>query len=210
MSQTTPRIVRDRRVLTRGIRFALASCAVLLVLALALYILLREYNAPQSVLFGLLDLFVVTFASLVLTFFTGALLYDYQLERAQEENARLVARLLRTELSGLLRLLDEANAVEVRLSGTGETLAVVPSRLETLILTDATRGGFFDPEGAAVAMRLLGNVAARRVLVHDLLLPRLLSDEPEVPRALVRRIEDLRWAIVRDLTALQGLVAESP
>ena len=210
MSRTTPRIVRDPRVLTRGLRFSLAAGAVLLILALALYILLREYNAPQSVLFGLLDLFVVTFASLVLTFFTGALLYDYQVERSQAENARLVTRLLKTELAGLLDLLDEANAVKVRLTGTGETETVVPSRLETLILTNATREGFFDSEGAATSIRLLGNVAARRVLVHDLLLPRLLSDDPEVPRALVRRIEDLRHAIVRDVIALQSLVSQTP
>lgn len=197
-------------MLSRGLRFSLAAGGVLLVLALALYILLREYNAPQSVLFGLLDLFVVTFASLVLTFFTGALLYDYQLERNQAEKVRLVARLLGIELTGILNLLDEANAVEVRLSGTtGGTETVVLSRLETLILTDATREGFFDSEGAATSMRLLANVAARRVLVHDLLLPKLLSDDPEVPRALVRRIEDLRRAIIRDVVALQGLVAES-
>lgn len=197
-------------MLSRGLRFSLAAGAVLVVLAMALYILLREYNAPQSVLFGLLDLFVVTFASLVLTFFTGALLYDYQVERNQAEKTRLVTKLLEIELSGLLRLLDEANAVEVRLTGTGETGTVVLSRLETLILTDATREGFFDSEGAATSMRLLGNVAARRILVHDLLLPKLLSDDPEVPRALVRRIEDLRHAIVRDLSVLQGFVSPGP
>ncbi len=45
-------------MLFTGLRFTLAAGAVLLVLAL--YILLREYNAPQSVLFGLPDLFVVT------------------------------------------------------------------------------------------------------------------------------------------------------
>ncbi len=81
---------------------------------------------------------------------------------------------------------------------------MVPSRLETLILTDATREGFFGSEGSAMSMRLLGNVAARRVLVHDPLLPKLLSDEPEVPRALVRKIDDLRHATIRDLTALKA------
>lgn len=161
-------------------------------------------------MFGLLDLFVVTFASLVLTFFTGALLYDYQVETSRAENPRLVTRLLRTELAGLLDLLDEANAVEVRPTGTGETETVVPSRLETLILTNATREGFFGSEGAATSIRLLGNVAARRVLVHDLLLPKLLSsDDPEAPRALVRRIEDLRHDIIRAVTVLESLVSHS-
>lgn len=41
-------------MLHRGLRFSLAAGTVLLVLALALYILLREYNAPESVEFGLL------------------------------------------------------------------------------------------------------------------------------------------------------------
>ena len=195
-------------MLTRGLRFSLAAGAMLLVLALVLYILLREYNAPQSVLFGLLDLFLVTFASLVLTLFTGALLYDYQLERGQAEKARLVARLLRTELAGLLDLLDEAHAVNVRISGTGETETVVPSRLETLILTAATREGFFDSEGTAISMRLLRYVAERNALVHDLLLPALLSEAPEVPRPLVRRVESLRQVTVQDATALRKHVFE--
>ena len=195
-------------MLTRGLRFSLAAGAMLLVLALVLYILLREYNAPQSVLFGLLDLFLVTFASLVLTLFTGALLYDYQLERGQAEKARLVARLLRTELAGLLDLLDEAHAVNVRISGTGETETVVPSRLETLILTDATREGFFDSEGTAISMRLLRYVAERNALVHDLLLPALLSEAPEVPRPLVRRVESLCQVTVQDATALREHVFE--
>ncbi len=86
---------------------------MLLVLAVVLYVLLREYNAPGSVEFGLLDLFVVTFASLVLTFFTGAMLHDYQVERNKVEKARLVARLLGTELSGMLDLLHEPNRVAV-------------------------------------------------------------------------------------------------
>ncbi len=84
---------------------------MLLVLAVVLYVLLREYNAPESVEFGLLDLFVVTFASLVLTFFTDAMLHDYQVERNKVEKARLVARLLGTELSGMLDLLHEPNRV---------------------------------------------------------------------------------------------------
>ena len=122
----------------------------------------------------------------------------------------MLTRGLRFSLAaGLLDLLDEAHAVNVRISGTGETETVVPSQLETLILTDATREGFFDSEGSATSTRLLGNVAARRVLVHDLLLPKLLSDAPEAPRALVRKIEELRQAIVRDVIALQSLVSRT-
>ena len=165
-------------MLYRSFRFSLVAGAVLLVLALALYILLREYNAPESVEFGLLDLFVVTFASLVPTFLTGTILHDYGAERARVEKARLLACLLRTELSIFLDLLDEANAVEVRPTGTGQTETVVPSRIEPLILTDAIREGFFDHEGTIRAMRLLGDVAARGTLVHDRLLPALLSDTP--------------------------------
>ncbi len=85
---------------------------------------------------------------------------------------------------------------------------MVPSWLEILILPDATREGFFDSEGTAKSMRVLGNVAARRVLVRDLLLPTLLSDTPEAPRALVRRVEDLRHAIIQDTAALKGLVSQ--
>ncbi|MDP9455282.1 MAG: hypothetical protein M3Q60_05710 [Actinomycetota bacterium] len=49
MSRATPRIVGDPRELTRGLRFSLAAGAVLLLLlALALYVLLREYNAPRA------------------------------------------------------------------------------------------------------------------------------------------------------------------
>ena len=180
-----------------------------MLLFLALYILLREYNAPESVEFGLLDLFVVTFASLVLTFFTGALLYDYQAERSRTEKARLVARLLETELAGMLGLLAEADAVEVRLAGTGEAATVVPCRLEPLILTDATREGFFDSKSATTSMRPLGPIAGRNALVRNLLLPSLLSETPEVPKPLVQRVEDLRRVIVQDATALQKYVFES-
>lgn len=51
-------------------------------------------------------------------------------------------------------------------------------------------------------------MAARRVLVRDLLLPTLLPDTPEAPRALVRRVEDLRHAIIQDTAALKGLVSQ--
>ena len=108
----------------------------------------------------------------------------------------------------MLGLLDEANVVEVRLIATGEAGTVVPSRLEPPILTDSTRDGFFDSEGAATSMRLAGNVDERYALVHDLLPPALLIEAPEVPRP---RSEDRepRQVVIRDVTAIGDPVSPS-
>lgn len=193
-------------MLYRGLRFSVAAGGILMVLGFAMYVVLREYNAPASIEFGLIDLFVVTFASLVLTFFTGAILYDYQIERDRTEKAQIVSRLLRTELSYMLGLLDDKNAAELRLAGTETTSGVVLALLEPVVLPGATRDGFFDHDSATQALRLLGNVATYNTLVRDLLLPASLENPPEVSPALVLKTGDLRRDIVRDATALKEVV----
>ena len=94
----------------------MAAGGILLILGFVMYVVLRECNAPASIESGLIDLFVVTFASLVLTFFTGAILYDYQIEKDRTEKAQLISQLLRTELSHTPDLLDNTNATELRLA----------------------------------------------------------------------------------------------
>jgi len=92
------------------------------------------------------DLFVVTFASLVLTFFTGQpCSLRLSVKEARPNAARHPAA--RDQARGLLDLLDRANVVEVRLTGAGRPEP--SSRLPTagdLILTNAPRG-FFDSGG---------------------------------------------------------------
>lgn len=176
-------------MLYRGLRFSVAAGGILLLLGFVMYVVLREYNVPRSIEFGLIDLFVVVFASLVLTFFTGAILYDYQTERDRTEKAQLVSRLLRIEMSHMLDLLDDENATKLRFASSEKTASAVLARLKPLILPDATRDGFFDPDGATEALRLLGNVATRNALIHDLLLP---ASPSEIPPALASKTEGLR------------------
>ncbi len=84
---------------------------------------------------------------------------------------------------------------------------MVPSWLEILILTDATREGFFDSEGTAKSMRVLGKWPRVGFSSATCCSPRF-PDTPEAPRALVRRVEDLRHAIIQDTAALKCLVSQ--
>ena len=70
-------------MLSRGLRITFPVGVVFVLFALGLHTVLRYYNAPANVEYGLFNVFAATFASTILTIFIGALLYDYQTERAE-------------------------------------------------------------------------------------------------------------------------------
>jgi hypothetical protein len=67
-------------MLSRGLRIFFGVGIVIVVLALGLHAVLRYYNAPPGAEYDLLNVFAATFASTILTFFIGALLFDYQVQ----------------------------------------------------------------------------------------------------------------------------------
>ena len=68
-------------MLSRGLRVSFVVGILLVLLAIGLHTVLRLHNAPETVEFGLLNTFVATFASIILTFFAGALVADHQIEK---------------------------------------------------------------------------------------------------------------------------------
>lgn len=191
-------------MLSKGIRFTFLAGIVLVLLGLGLHYLLREYNAPEGVEFSVLNLFVATFASLVLTFFTGALLYDYQTEKTKEKNESQLKGLLATELAEIQAFLSVENAVKFRLAGEDATEVVV-SYLEPLFIEDAVRSGFFDPEEAAKAIRLSRNMRTYNTLIYHLLhvhLPEGGESPAQPPLPALRRAEEVRHAIIEDSRSL--------
>src|SRR3954451_18251201 len=79
--------------------------------------------------------------STILTFFIGALLFDYQVERTEAKRKEQLRILLVTELAGIAEGLDLANAIKVRLSdGSAE---VVVTHIQPTVIEEAIKGGFF-------------------------------------------------------------------
>ena len=68
-------------MLTRGLRLTFVLGIVMVLFVLGLHAVLEYYNAPADAEYSLISTFAATFASTIVTFFTGALLYDYQAER---------------------------------------------------------------------------------------------------------------------------------
>jgi len=82
----------------------------LILCGLALHAVLKFYNAPADAEYDLLNVFAATFASTILTFFIGALLFDYQVERTEAKRKEQLGTLLAAELNGISEGLDLANA----------------------------------------------------------------------------------------------------
>lgn len=189
-------------MLSRGIRISLVVGILMVLIALGLHLVLKLYNAPEDVEFGLLNTFVATFASIVLSFFAGALLADYQIERDSARRMERLERLLDAELSQAIEDLEDAVPVEFQMpDGSTERVGVAP--VEPLMLEEAVRNGLFDDERSAEAIRLLGRMrfynsrvahlgfAAGASAEHAASLQRLVVEAESLRRDLVTGLRKL-------------------
>jgi hypothetical protein len=144
-------------MLSRGLRIFFGVGIVIVVLALGLHAVLRYYNAPPGAEYDLLNVFAATFASTILTFFIGALLFDYQVEKTEARKHEQFRMLLVTELAEISEGLDRANAMRVRLSD-GSAAEVVITHLQPMVVEEAIRDGFFGPGRVERALRLARNM----------------------------------------------------
>ena len=155
-------------MLSRGLRVTFVVGIVLVLFALGLHTVLKYYNAPADVEYNLINTFAATFASTILAFFIGALLYDYQAERSEAKRGEQLGRLLVAELNEILEGLNSANAMKVRLSDGSAAEAVI-THLQPTVVEEAVREGFFDPPRVETALRLVRNVRAYNAKVSYLL-----------------------------------------
>jgi hypothetical protein len=112
-------------LLSRGLRIAFVVGIALVLFAIGLHAVLKYYNAPVDVEYSLINTFADTFASTILTFFLGALLYDYQAEKNEAKRDEQLRRLLAAELNEIVEGLNPANAMKVRLSDGSTAEAVI-------------------------------------------------------------------------------------
>lgn len=193
-------------MLSRGLRITFAVGIVLVLFALGVHVVLKYYNAPVDVEYSLINTFAATFASTILTFFIGALLYDYQVERAEAKKDEQLRRLLVAELNEVLEGLSPANAMKVRLSDGSAAEAVI-THLQPTVVEEAVRGGFFDPQRAEGALRLARNMRAYNAKVSYLLstLSPGTTAGPHSDKFVLHAIEEMeetRQAIVTDARLL--------
>ncbi len=113
--------------------------------ALGLHNVLKHYIVPAEAEYNLIEMFAATFASNTLTFFIGALLYDFQADRNEAKRDEQLRRLLVAELNELVEGLSPANATRVRLSDGAATEAVLSHLLQPTVTEETVRGGFLDP-----------------------------------------------------------------
>jgi hypothetical protein len=117
---------------------------LLVVSAIVLHYVFRLYKAPTDAEFDVLGTFFATFASTILTFFIGALLFDYQVEKTEAGRFKQLKLLLGVELSTTLETLDPDNS----------SVEVVITHVQPVILEQAIRDGYFDLPHAEAAIRL--------------------------------------------------------
>lgn len=189
-------------MLSRGIRISFVVGILMVLIALGLHLVLKLYNAPEDVEFGLLNTFVATFASIVLSFFAGALLADYQIERDSARRMERLERLLDAELSQAIEDLENAVPVEFRMpDGSTERVGVAP--VEPLMLEEAVRNGLFDDERSAEAIRLLGRMRFYNSRVAQLGFSTIAGAEHAASfRRLAGETENLRREILAGLRDL--------
>ena len=96
-------------MLSRGVRVFFGVGIVMVLFALGLHAVYRFYNAPADAEYDLLNVFAATFASTILAFFIGALLFAYQVERAEAKRNKQLRTLLATELNVIAEGLDFSN-----------------------------------------------------------------------------------------------------
>lgn len=85
---------------SRSLRICFGVGIVPVVFALELHAVLKFYNAPTDAEYDLLNVFAATFASTIPTFFIGALLFNYQVERTEANRNEQLRTLPATELTG--------------------------------------------------------------------------------------------------------------
>ncbi len=193
-------------MLFKGLRITFVVGIVLVLFALGLHVVLKYYNAPADVEYSLINIFAATFASTILTFFIGALLYDYQAERTETKRDELLGRLLVAELNEIVEGLNPASAMKMRLSDNSSAEAVI-THLQPTVIEEAVRGGFFDPPRTEEALRLARNMRAYNAKVSYLLstLPPGTTAHPGSDKFVLHAIEEIegtRQAILTDARRL--------
>jgi len=186
-------------MLSRQLKITFVVGILPMVCAIVLHFVLRLYRAPTDEEIDILSQFFATFASTILTFFIGALLFDYQVEKTDAKRCQQLKLLLVTELSETLEVLDSANAVEVPLPD-GTSTEVVPAHVQPVILEQAIRDGFFDPPHAEAAARLTSKMRGYGAKTANLF--SILSIKHPTLHA-IREIEETRRAIVEDARSLR-------
>src|SRR3954467_6335377 len=149
--------------------------------------------------------------STILTFFIGALLFDYQVERTEAKREEQLRMLLVAELTEIAEGLDLANAIKVRLpDDSAAAEVVVVTHVQPTVIEEAIRGGFFGPARAEGALRLTKNMRTYNAKVSYFL--SLLSsgtirelDSGEFVLYAIEEIEGTRRAIVADARKLTDL-----
>ena len=179
---------------------------VLVLFVIGLHTILKYYNAPTDIEYSLINTFAATFASTILTFFVGALLYDYQAERDEAKREEQLRRLLAAELNEIVEGLNPANATKVRLSDNSVAEAVI-THLQPTVVEEAIREGFFGPSRTEVALRLARTMRAYDAKVSYLLsiLPLGTTVRPGSDEFVLHAIEEMegtRRQIVADARLL--------
>jgi len=152
--------------------------------------------------------FVATFASTILTFFIGALLFDYQLERTEARRGDQLRTLLVAELDGISEGLDRANAAKVRVSD-GSAAEVMIAHLQPTLIDEALRDGLFCPVWTEKALRLARNTRTYNAKISYFLsnLSFGRSHEPGSTELRIHAIDEIevtRQRIVADARKLSG------
>lgn len=187
---------------TKGVRAVLIAAVTLLVLAVALHFVLILGRAPTYAQWDLLNSFVSTFATVVLTFFVGALLFDYQVETTEARRKEQLGSLLAAELTESIEALERTSPVEINLSD-GSIAKVVVTHLQPLLLEEISRNGFFGPLHAEKAFSL-----ARKMRVYNArtatllsLLPTGSAADPAFEKMVLQTVwsvEEIRQALVEE------------
>lgn len=192
-----------------GLRIGIVVGGFLVLLGLGLHTVLRLYNAPEDIEFGLLNTFVATFASTMITFFICILAADYQIERDNEKRTRRLETLLEAELAEISASLARSAPARLRFSD-GSSAEFVVSRMSPVILGDVLSGGLFSGPRAKEAVSLLTGMRVYDAKVSYLTaaLSTTSGDrDPETERNLMahaRELEESRQHILDGIRSLSG------
>ncbi len=194
---------------SKEVRIAAAALIVLLASGVVMHYVFVLDDAPEAIRWGFVNIFVSTFASVVLTFLVGILLFDYQRRVTATERARLLSSLLVTELSETVAVLDRSGSVEIRLPNDDPTaVRVVIVHLHPSVIEEVVRGGgYFGASYSERVLRLSRMMVEYNTKVSDFL--GLLSQSSDVGSSvknvvlrMAQDLEGLREAIVDDCRLL--------
>ncbi len=193
---------------SKGVRIGAAALAVLLASGVLMHYLFVLDDAPAAVRWGFVNILVSTFASVVLTFLGGILLFDYQRRVTATERARLLSSLLVAELSETVEVLeDRSTTMEAILFDEPTAVRVAIVHLHPSVIEEVVRGGYFETSYSERVLRLSRRMVEYNTKVSDFL--GLLSEgstaESSIKNVVVRMsrdLEGLRGAIVDDCRLL--------